>query len=101
MCCKRNWEHSELLLELLPKKKILFEMYVIRIVPQAAKATRPGIHWKKTTLQMLLWEDKKQKPLESLIVISNEFFLDIVFVAALTILGRTGFRVRQEPAPCA
>lgn len=56
---------------------------------------------KKTTLQMLLWEDKKQKPLESLIVISNEFFLDIVFVAALTILGQTGFRVRQEPAPCA
>lgn len=44
---------------------------------------------------------KKKTSLESLTVISNQFFPVIVLVAALTILGQMVFRVRQEPAPCA
>lgn len=104
MCCKRNWEHPELLLELLAEKKIwnvLVSMWSGMFHKQQNQPARAsaGIN---NIADVALEKKKKKTSLKSLTVISNNFFFPvIVFVPAHTISVRMVFRVQQVPAPCA
>lgn len=103
MCWKRNWDHSELLLELLPEKKNLIWTVLVNMWSGMFHKRQKQPNQAFTGINNIadVPLGKKKTSLESLTVISNDFFPVIVFVAALTISGRMVFRVRQEPAPCA